>query len=114
MMQQTVEYLDKSNPNALKKLEQGPKFEVGGTAESGFYYIWDDDDDATKYRKLLDGRYVEELDEPMDLSVITKCPEKWVLQDIESGQIFQGTQNTEVGKQWKEIVMINDTPNRRT
>ena len=37
MMQQTVEYLDKSNPNALKKLEQGPKFEVGGTAESGFY-----------------------------------------------------------------------------
>jgi hypothetical protein len=111
MMQCTVEYLNKSNPNALKKLEQGPKFEVGGTEESGFYYKWDLEDN-TKYRKLLDGRNIEELDKPLDLSVITKCPEKWILQDVETGQIFQGTQNTEVGKQWKEITVINNKPTK--
>jgi|TARA_B110000967_G_C18613381_1_gene425102 hypothetical protein len=113
MMQRTVEHLNKTNPKMLKELERGPKFEVGGTAASGFYYTWDLEDN-TKYRKLLDGRNVEELDEPLDLSVITKCPEKWILQDVETGQIFQGTQNTEVGKQWKEITIINDEPNRRT
>ena len=111
MMQSTVEHINKTNPKMLKELERGPKFEVGGTADSGFYYTWDLEDN-TKYRKLLDGRNVEELDEPLDLSVITKCPEKWILQDVETGQIFQGSLDEEIGKQWKEIAVINDKPKK--
>ena len=111
MMQTTVEYINKTNPSILKELEKGPKFDVGGSEETGFYYAWDLDDD-TPTRKLLDGRQVVELEEPMSLSVITKCPEKWILQDVETGQIFQGSLDTEVGKQWKEIAVVNDKPKK--
>jgi len=115
MMQSTVEAIHKKNPKILKELENGPKFDVGGTEESGFYYSWDlgnEDTHTGPTRKLLDGREVVELEEPMSLSVITKCPEKWILQDVETGQIFQGSLDTEVGKQWKEIAVVNDKPKK--
>jgi hypothetical protein len=112
MMQSTVEYINKTNPKMLKDLEKGPKFDVGGTEESGFYYTWDLNNTDTPTRKLLDGRDVVELEEPMSLSVITKCPEKWILQDVETGQIFQGSLDKEIGKQWKEIAVINDKPKK--
>ena len=32
----------------------------------------------------------EEFDEPVDLVVHTKCPEKWLLIDRETGEIYQG------------------------
>lgn len=34
---------------------------------------------------------VEELSAPIQLSVITKAPEKYVLLDMETGQIFVGS-----------------------
>ena len=112
MMQSTVEHINKTNPKMLKDLEKGPKFEVGGTEESGFYYSWDLGNITTPTRTLLDGRVVVELEEPRSLSVVTKCPEKWILQDVETGQIFQGSLDEEIGKQWKEIAVINDKPKK--
>mgnify|MGYP001026525382 CR=1 FL=1 len=112
MMQSTVEAIHKTNPNMLKELEKGPKFDVEGNEETGFYYSWEFGNDDTPTRKLLDGREVVELEEPMSLSVITKCPEKWILQDVETGQIFQGSLDKEIGKQWKEIAIINDKPKK--
>ena len=36
-------------------------------------------------------KQVEELDSPVQLSVITKAPEKYVLIDMETGQIYVGS-----------------------
>ena len=52
-----------------------------------------------KFRKLKDNQVsfkwpskdVEELDVPIQLSVITKAPEKYVLLDLETGQVFVGS-----------------------
>jgi len=35
----------------------------------------------------------EELVEPIDLIVHTRCPEKWILIDKETGEIYQGNSN---------------------
>lgn len=35
----------------------------------------------------------KELAEPVDLLVHTKCPEKWMLIDKETGEIYQGNNN---------------------
>ena len=112
MMQSTVEHINKTNPKMIKELEKGPKFEVNGTDETGPYYSWDLGNITTPTRTLLDGRVVTELEEPRSLSVMTKCPEKWILQDVETGQIYQGSLDEEIGKQWKEIVVINDKPKK--
>ncbi len=32
----------------------------------------------------------QELYEPVNLVVHTKCPEKWILMDKETGEIYQG------------------------
>lgn len=37
-----------------------------------------------------DSHYYEELNEPVDLVVHTKSPEKWLLIDRETGQIYVG------------------------
>jgi len=44
-----------------------------------------------------------ELDQSMELVLKTKCPSKWTLIDQETGQIYEGTANPEIGKQWKKI-----------
>ena len=52
-----------------------------------------------KFRKLKKNQVsfkwlskdVEELDVPIQLSVITKAPEKYVLLDLETGQVFLGS-----------------------
>jgi hypothetical protein len=36
-------------------------------------------------RNLLDGTDAEELDEPVILTIKTKCPGKWLLADKETG-----------------------------
>jgi len=61
-----------------------------------------------KIRKTLDGRPLVELDEPMALIVNTKVPHKWILQDTETGEIYRGTTETTIGKQWEKIIEIND------
>lgn len=57
----------------------------------------------SKHRTLISGRLVDELDEPVTLQVHTKCPDKWMLHDLETGQVYVGTTNTKVGKQWELI-----------
>lgn len=41
----------------------------------------------------------EEFDEPVGLVVYTRCPEKWMLMDRETGEIYQGN----VGGYWDRL-----------
>jgi hypothetical protein len=53
-------------------------------------------------RKLVNGTKVKELKEPITLTVYTKCPEKWMLVDKETGEVYVG--HTTKGKNsWKKI-----------
>ena len=52
-------------------------------------------------RKLLDGKEVVELDNPISLEVYTKCPEKWLLIDTETGEVYTG-HITEGKNSWKK------------
>lgn len=55
-----------------------------------------------KTRKLLDGKFVTELEEPISLNVYTKCPEKYMLIDMETGQKYIG-RITKGKSSWKKI-----------
>jgi hypothetical protein len=56
-----------------------------------------------KTRSLKDGIEVQELDHPLILEIKTKCPEKWILIDSETGEKYQGTNSIEKYKQWKRL-----------
>jgi hypothetical protein len=62
-------------------------------------------------RKLIDGDSVPELDEAMLLTVRTKCPEKWLLIDRETGEVYT-PYTTEGPNQWKKITSMNWLPPR--
>lgn len=53
-------------------------------------------------RKLVDGTTVAELDDALILTVKTKCPEKWMLVDKETGEVYIG-HVTEGKNSWKKI-----------
>jgi hypothetical protein len=53
-------------------------------------------------RKLLDGRKVPELEQAKSLVVKTKCPEKWLLIDLETGERYTGY-NTEGNNSWRKL-----------
>ena len=53
-------------------------------------------------RKLLDGTEVQELEEAKLLTVYTKCPEKWRLVDMETGEMYIG-RDTDGSQHWKKI-----------
>jgi len=53
-------------------------------------------------RKLLDGNEVKELAESKTLVVKTKCPEKWMLIDLETGERYIG-QYTDGSQDWKKV-----------
>ena len=55
-----------------------------------------------KMRKLLDGTEVQELEEAKLLTVYTKCPEKWRLVDMETGEMYIG-RDTDGRRHWKKI-----------
>ena len=42
-------------------------------------------------RKLASGTEVEELEQPIDLHIYTRVPQKWVLIDMENGRMYQGS-----------------------
>ncbi len=54
-------------------------------------------------RKINDGRFIEELNSPIELKIITKAPGKWMLTDLETNQKYIGTTNKKIGKNWKLI-----------
>jgi hypothetical protein len=53
-------------------------------------------------RKLKDGTIVAELQEPITISVKTKCPDKWLLIDRETGEAYV-PYNTPGSLQWKKV-----------
>ena len=56
-----------------------------------------------KQRKLLNGELVEELEKAVDLTIHTKCPEKWKLIDMETGQEYIGSEKPNLYGKWKRI-----------
>lgn len=64
-------------------------------------------------RKLLDGSIVSETAEAKTLTITTKCVEKWLLIDRETGEIY--TPYTTPGpNQWKKIDYATWTPPETT
>ena len=53
-------------------------------------------------RTLIDGSVVPELSEPQTLTITTKCTEKWLLVDRETGEIYT-PYSTPGSQQWKKI-----------
>jgi len=56
-----------------------------------------------KYRKLKNGESVDELEKTIELIIKTKCPTKWVILDLETGQKYRANGNTEIGKMFTPI-----------
>jgi hypothetical protein len=56
-----------------------------------------------KKMRTVNKREIEELEEPVELKLITKCPTKWILIDEETGQVYRGSYSNEVGKMWELI-----------
>lgn len=52
-------------------------------------------------RKLIDNSLVEELEFPVTLAVYTKCPSKYKLIDLETGEEYIGQRHRQ--KSWKRI-----------
>ena len=56
-----------------------------------------------KYRKLKNGEEAEELDSSVQLIIKTKCPTKWIIEDLETGQRYRATGTTEIGTMFDPI-----------
>jgi hypothetical protein len=52
-------------------------------------------------RILRDGSEVDSFEKPVDLVIHTKCPEKWKLVDLETGEEYLGS---EIGTDFAEIL----------
>lgn len=60
-------------------------------------------------RKLQDGREVPAFDMAVELKVLTKCPKKWKLIDMETGEEYIGQLPTaEDTHHWKKIDGVSD------
>jgi hypothetical protein len=59
-----------------------------------------------KKRILKDGSIVTELEVPVTLEVYTKCPEKWLLIDLETDEHYIGY-NTSGKNNWKKLEKQN-------
>tara|TARA_Y100000590_G_C15657110_1_gene991091 strand:+ start:1437 stop:1619 length:183 start_codon:yes stop_codon:yes gene_type:complete len=55
------------------------------------------------YRKLKNGEEAEELESSIQLIIKTKCPTKWVIEDLETGQKYRANGNTEIGKMFTPL-----------
>jgi hypothetical protein len=56
-----------------------------------------------KHRNLLNGTEVEELDENITLKVYTKCPSKYKLIDMETGEEYVGQDPRRNNYHWSKI-----------
>lgn len=59
-------------------------------------------------RRLKDGTHAQELPHPVDLTIHTKCPEKWILVDQQTGQVYRGSSEPTQYGPWEWINMPND------
>tara|TARA_B100000886_G_scaffold306708_1_gene239231 strand:- start:1409 stop:1591 length:183 start_codon:yes stop_codon:yes gene_type:complete len=57
-----------------------------------------------KHRVLKNGEKAKALDKPIDLIIKTKCPTKWIIEDLETGQRYRANGNIEIGKMFTPII----------
>ena len=57
----------------------------------------------SRFRKLINGEKVKELNSPINLIIKTKCPTKWIIEDLETGQKYRANGNTEIGEMFTPI-----------
>ena len=57
----------------------------------------------SKTRLLKNEEIVEELDQAVSLSIYTKCPKKWIIEDMETGQRYRANGQLEIGKMFSLI-----------
>ena len=57
-----------------------------------------------KKRTLKNGEEVEELDSSVQLIIKTKCPTKWIIEDLETGQRYRANGNTDIGKMFTPVI----------
>ena len=63
----------------------------------------------SRFRKLINGEKVKELNSPMNLIIQTKCPTKWIIEDLETGQRYRANGKEEIGKMFTLIDKISKT-----
>jgi len=51
----------------------------------------------SKVRILINGDTVEELEKSINLIIKTKCPKKWIIEDLETGQRYRANGTVEIG-----------------
>tara|TARA_B100000427_G_C15420909_1_gene556341 strand:- start:88 stop:273 length:186 start_codon:yes stop_codon:yes gene_type:complete len=56
-----------------------------------------------KYRTLKNGERAIELENPIELVIKTKCPTKWIIEDLETGQKYRANGQKEIGKMFTPI-----------
>tara|TARA_B100000214_G_scaffold357384_1_gene316873 strand:+ start:629 stop:811 length:183 start_codon:yes stop_codon:yes gene_type:complete len=56
-----------------------------------------------KKRTLINGEKADELESSIKLIIKTKCPTKWIIEDLETGQKYRANGNTEIGKMFTLI-----------
>ena len=56
-----------------------------------------------RIRVLKDGTEAEELEHSVVLYIKTKCPDKWVLEDRETGVRYRPSGSTEMGKMFTPV-----------
>ena len=54
-------------------------------------------------RKLKNGEEVEELKKSINLIIKTRCPTKWIIEDLETGQKYRANGKTEIGQMFTPI-----------
>ena len=54
-------------------------------------------------RALKNGEIVQELGRSIKLIIKTKCPTKWVIEDLETGVRYRANGSTEMGKMFTPI-----------
>ena len=56
-----------------------------------------------KFRDLKNGEKARELGSSVHLIIETKCPTKWIIEDLETGQRYRANGNAEIGKMFTLI-----------
>ena len=56
-----------------------------------------------KKRTLQNGEKAVELESSIQLIIKTKCPTKWIIEDLETGQRYRANGNMEIGKMFTPI-----------
>lgn len=54
-------------------------------------------------RTLIDGKEVQDFDTAITLEVYTKCPEKWMLIDMQTGEKYIGQLPSDTNQYWSKV-----------